>query len=250
MSDNWTFFASICTIIIVFSVWAGPRLLYYVTYYSRVKSSKEIRELPDMNISPEISALITRFNKSTRIRIADEDNAIPQAANFQQDPAYIIISKYALGQTNDEIVQLKTKHLLALVAHELGHIVLASKSTWLLYVFTSGAIGAWLFLFLTPVKFGWMGGLCSLIAFVIFMRAFNKVSCHDEYLADAFAVIDASVPADDLAEALAGIKLHAVTQINSSAGRTKLTAVFNWIFGNSHPPVEHRIHRIQSLARD
>lgn len=244
MSDDWTIFASICTIIIVFSVWAGPRLLYYVTYYSRVKSSKDIRELPDINIPPEISALITRFNKSIRIRIADEDNAIPQAANFQQHPAYIIISKYALGQTNDEVAQLKTKHLLALVAHELGHIVLASKSTWLLSIFTSGAIGAWLFLFLTPVKFGWIGGLCSLIAFVIFMRAFNKVSRRDEYLADAFAVTDASVPANDLAEALTAIKLHATEQINSSAGQAKLPEAFRWIFGNSHPPIEYRIRRI------
>lgn len=245
MSDDWLIFASV----IVLSILAGPCFLYYVAYHSRVKGSKKTSELPSFNIPPEIPALIARFDRSIKIRVADEVTAIPQAANFQQHPAYIILSKYVLGQASGDVVKFKTKHLLALVAHELGHIVLASKSTWLLTICTSGAIGALLFLFLTPIKLGWIGVLCSLIAFIIFTRALNKVSRCDEYRADAFAVTDALIPVDDLAEALTAIKLHDAKQINSSAVQTKFTKVCKWIFGNSHPPVEQRIHAIRILVQ-
>lgn len=248
MNSDWIIFVLISIIIIGLSLWGGPFFLYRENYFSRVVSSKEISQLPDLIIPPEIILLIARFDPSIKVRIADDADAIPQAANFRQNPAYVIISRYALEQTIDDATQLKTKHLLAVVAHELGHIVLASKSTWLLEMCTSGFVGALLFLLLTLVNLNWTSSIYSLLALVIIARTINTVSRFDEYRADAFAITDALIPTTDLAEALLAMKLHIAKRTRSSTGQAKfMNKVLISIVGNSHPSLENRIHRMQIL---
>jgi hypothetical protein len=118
--------------------------------------------------------LIAHFDKSVEVRVADDVNAIPIAAIFYRHPANIVISRYTLGQTDNP--KFEMKYLLAIVAHELGHIEIDGMSTWLMGLCASGIVGGLSFLMLMLVKFNWIGILCSLVFRLICIRARHSFS--------------------------------------------------------------------------
>jgi hypothetical protein len=235
-------------VIIGISLWAGPYFLYRRSYLSRVARSKEISKSPDIIIPPEILALIRRFDPSIEIRIADNAGDIPETAIFRRHPAYIVISRFALGETTSDNIRFETKHLLAIVAHELGHIVQAKRSTWLLEICASGMACAWISFLLALVRSNWIGFLWAILAFVFITNVLNLVSRLDEYRADAFAITDGFIPIADYSEALKVLELHISIMYKKSMDRLKLMkkALIS-ILGTGHPSVEQRIRRIQIL---
>jgi hypothetical protein len=235
-----------CVLIIGFSPLAGLYSLYR-DYKARVMGSKEISKLPGVVIPPEVSILITRFEPSVKVSVADNSDTIPQVATFYTYPIYIIISRFVLGQTEDA-PQFDRKYLLALVAHELGHIASAGQSTWMLGICISGILGSLSFLLLTLVKCYWIGSLCSLLVLVFFWGALNRVSQIDEYRADAFAIKDALIPNTDLAEALKVLNDHVAKRDNASVSRSKfIKKALSSIMRHTHPTIDQRIRRMLAI---
>ena len=246
MSREWVNLIS-SVIIVCCSLWAGfCYLLYQRAYLSRVTRSKEIGNPSGVVIPSEISALISRFDPSVEIRIANDTSSVPQAATFYNHQKYIVMSINALQTAKSNSERLEEKHLLALVAHELGHTQLTDKSTWLLGLCISGVFGALMFLLRNLCPFNWTSILFSLLALCIFYLGLNTASWIEEFDADAFAVTHAMIPIPDLAEALTTLENQVNQRSTMFKRRLRRIRGSLGILCNTHPSIEHRIRRLKA----
>jgi len=200
---------------------------FYQQYIAQIKTSKEINKVNDCVIPSEISTLISRLRMSVSMRVANVPDAIPSAVVFFQRPSYIIISKLFLDNS-----QFELRHLLALIAHEAGHIKKSNKSTWGIILSASGWLAALIVALVSLSTFNWTYFLYSLLAATFFTILFIISSWVDEYSADSFAIKDASIPVEDLAEVLIALKYR--------YKRTFYKKI-------THPPVSYRVRRIRQL---
>lgn len=213
---------------------------FYKIYNTSKSESKEIDNSSDL-ISSKVFELITHFQPSVKIRIADKVDEIPKVALFHKNPTYIIVSSLVLGQLNDDSMQFKDRHLVALVAHELGHIELSSLSKLMMEICVSGFVGAlaipclqfclWPFLATT----NWTYSLYAVFVLTFFAVALSLISRVDEYCADAFAIKNAEIPAIDLIEALKNLEYYCVEHPDKISSRI------------THPSVDCRIRKIKAF---
>jgi hypothetical protein len=225
--------------------------LFRNEYKTRVKGSKALNEFSNLIIPVEIMNLVNRFHPSAEIRIANDAYAIPQAAFWVKYPDYVIVSKLTLGQTNDKIPQFENKHLLALIAHELGHIELERHSSWIEITLMSGFVISLCFFLFSLVQFNLTGFLCSLVSTITFWFFINILSQINEYRADAFAVKCALIPLNDLSLALTTIQnFYDNRNIASKEPLQRIMRNSRNIFINTHPSINRRIQRLQKYSNE
>jgi Zn-dependent protease with chaperone function len=252
----WVLIVAGCVITIGVSLLAG-HCISYRDYRSRIAKAKYPGERPDITIPPEVAALIGRFDPNIKIKIANDPNLRPRAAVFHSKPAYIILSKRFLGQDTNEAIQFSTNEVLAIVAHELGHIVPEDHTTWLMEMLLGGLLGGFALICGTATLWLlWSGSLYSLLAcasLIVWILAcaflivwFGHVSCAGEYDADAFAITAAKIPIADLEHSLNKLDLYFAEKRRARTTRLRFLAD-SLCHSYTHPSVEQRILRIRTL---
>jgi Zn-dependent protease with chaperone function len=87
--------------------------------------------------------------------------------------------------------------------------------------------------------------------FALSVFGLDIVSRSDEYRADAFALADALIPINDLAEALVTLEHHITEQNNTAVGlSSRMKKALIAVVGKTHPSIEQRIRRLRIVYGD
>lgn len=240
--------AAICFAIpitaVVLVLVAGYIIRLLPLYYLRIRGTKSPEECPNITIPPEVTELISRFDPNIRIKISNDQRVFAQAASFNKRPAYIIFSRQILERGTPESAWIDTDDIVAITAHELGHIIPKSYAMWSLGVIMSG-------MFCVVVLSLATRSVYPIVLVPVLLFWSGAISQKEELLADRFAIIEAKIPTAKFTGSL--VKLYDYVSKQHLERVTAWGFLFDSLLAllfNSHPDIEKRVTRLRALYPD
>lgn len=231
-------------LLIALLIWipvASRAIGYFSLYRSRVKDAKDPSQYPNVVIPAEVRALIDRFDPNIKVMVSTEPRLIARAISYNSYPAYIVFSKQLLEHSPDAPSYFDKDDLVAITAHELGHIIPKSHMTWSVSLIASGIVPAVLAAVMMPT-------LSSFMFLALLLAWFGSISREEEYLADSFAVGEAGISVAQFSKTLAKFEHYiSFKRPYVIKQREYIVGTFLWLFFKSHPSTEKRISRLRIL---
>lgn len=227
--------------IVLICVISSYRLAFRVLYTERTEGLLDTQLLNSSPLSTSVRTLVNRFDPSIGFVVSADALTLAEAVSFGSRPAYIVFSKKLLEQSSGENSYFDENDLSALAAHELGHII--PKGRLEIYIMIAASV----FLFVISMTI-WLRMPALLLLLLPLLMCLGIISRKEEYRADSFAVNEAGISIHQFTRSLVkGNEFLIAQRISYENPWKKLTNRLIKPFFISHPSVEQRVSRLQSL---
>lgn len=183
-----------------------------------------------------IRSLVDRFDSSISIQITNRHITETRAINSGFFRRSIVLSRRLFERSVNSVSQFNDQDIMAIVGHELGHIIPTNFFIWLVYLISTMIMAA-------IVGFLYFAFFKPLFSFVFLIFGGVLVAClaylnhQEEYQADRFAVKEADIPIKEFIQCLEKLHLVFMQEVPLKQRRSLVRKVFR-------PTIEQRIFHI------